>query len=182
MGSSFPYIVVGTFTPQHREGWQFIKYNYPQNWLNKRNAIVECANKNNLPCIDVFSNIGIDWDNEPYYNQDLDYNAATGIPTLVNRGVYTLDGLHLNEYGFEKLARLLSDAFTGVEDNKLSTSKIKVIAGKGIEVAEYYGNLRIVNLVGQVVKDLYIDGKAQIELPKGVYIVVQKSKSQKVVI
>ena len=182
VGSSFPYIVVGTFTPQHREGWQFIKYNYPQNWLNKRNAIVECANKNNLPCIDVFSNIGIDWDNEPYYNQDLDYNAATGIPTLVNRGVYTLDGLHLNEYGFEKLARLLSDAFTGVEDNKLSTSKIKVIAGKGIEVAEYYGNLRIVNLVGQVVKDLHIDGSAQIELPKGVYIVVQKSKSQKVVI
>ncbi|MBO5720929.1 MAG: SGNH/GDSL hydrolase family protein [Bacteroidales bacterium] len=106
----FPYIVVGTFPSQHREGWQFTEFNIPQNWLNKRNAIVECANRNNLPCIDVFSEIGIDWDKEPYYNQDFDYNASTGKPTLVNRGIYTLDGLHLNEYGFERIARLLSCA------------------------------------------------------------------------
>jgi lysophospholipase L1-like esterase len=105
----FPYIVVGTFTPQHREGYSMIEYNDPQNWLNKRNAIVECANKNNIPCLDVFSNIGIDWDEEPYYNQALDY--VNGAPTLANRGIYTLDGLHLNEYGFERLARLVSGVF-----------------------------------------------------------------------
>ena len=105
----FPYIVVGTFTPQHREGYSMIEYNDPQNWLNKRNAAVECANKNNIPCLDVFSEIGIDWDKEPYYNQDLDY--VNGKPTLVNRGIYTLDGLHLNEYGFERLARLVSGVF-----------------------------------------------------------------------
>ena len=105
----FPYIVVGTFTPQHREGYEMMEYNDPQNWLNKRNAIVECANKNNIPCLDVFSEIGIDWDKEPYYNQDLDY--VNGKPTLVNRGIYTLDGLHLNEYGFERLARLVSGVF-----------------------------------------------------------------------
>ena len=104
--------------PANTKKYSMIEYNDPQNWLNKRNAIVECANKNNLPCIDVFSNIGIDWDKEPYYNQDLDY--VNGAPTLANRGIYTLDGLHLNEYGFERLARLVSDALTSVEENKLS--------------------------------------------------------------
>lgn len=178
----FPYIVVGTFPSQHREGWQFIEFNNPQNWLNKRNAIVECANKNNLPCIDVFSNIGIDWDKEPYYNQDLDYDASTGKPTLANRGIYTLDGLHLNEYGFEKLAKLLSNAFTSVEDNKLSTSSIKVTANNILEIAEYYGKLRIVNLAGQVIKDLKINGFKQIILPKGVYIIITDNFSQKIII
>ncbi|MBQ8046251.1 MAG: SGNH/GDSL hydrolase family protein, partial [Bacteroidales bacterium] len=122
----FPYIVVGTFPSQHREGWQFTEYNNPQNWLNKRNAIVECANKNNLPCIDMFSELGIDWDKEPYYNQDFDYNTATGTPTLVNRGIYTLDGLHLNEWGFQRMANLLSGALlpsnSGVKEIKLNPS------------------------------------------------------------
>ena len=176
----FPYIVVGTFTPQHREGYSMIEYNDPQNWLNKRNAIVECANKNNLPCIDIFSNIGIDWDKEPYYNQDLDY--VNGAPTLVNRGIYTLDGLHLNEYGFERLARLVSDALTSVEENKLSTSAIKVTEDNIIEIGEYYGRLRIVNLAGQIFKDLQINGFKHIVLPKGIYIIVTENFSQKIII
>lgn len=280
----FPYIVVGTFPSQHREGWQFTEYNNPQNWLNKRNAIVECANKNNLPCIDMFSELGIDWDKEPYYNQDFDYNTATGTPTLVNRGIYTLDGLHLNEWGFQRMANLLSGAlalpynhiisnsdtiinkwefnsslnsiiigksislidtgafyycknlkeisllsslppvikdenvfynvnksipvyipigsinayksaygwktftnfiecdFTRVEEEKISTNNIKVIAGKGIEMNDYYGNLRIVNLSGQVIKDIYVDGSTQITLPKGIYIVVTENNAQKVIL
>lgn len=72
--------------------------------------------------------------------------------------------------------------FTGVEENKLSASVVKAIAGNGIEVAEYYGKLRIVNLAGQVVIDLYVNGFAQIELPKGAYIIVTDNNSQKVLL
>ncbi|MBR5531821.1 MAG: leucine-rich repeat protein, partial [Bacteroidales bacterium] len=72
--------------------------------------------------------------------------------------------------------------FVGVEEEQISTTDIKVIAGNGVEINDYYGNLRIVNLSGQVVKDMYVSGSAQITLPKGVYIVVTNNKSQKVVL
>lgn len=70
----------------------------------------------------------------------------------------------------------------GVEEEKISTSEIKVIAGSGININEYYGNIRIVNLSGQVVKDFFVNGSAQICLPKGIYIVVTNNKSQKIVL
>ena len=80
----------------------------------------------------------------------MDY--VNGKPTLENRGIYTLDGLHLNEYGCEKLAKLLSNTFSNIEENNLSTSAVKVTADNIVEIAEYYGKLRIVNLTGQVIK------------------------------
>ena len=70
----------------------------------------------------------------------------------------------------------------GVKEEKISTSEIKVIADSCIDIYEYYGNIRIVNLSGQVVKDLFVNGSAQISLPKGIYIVVTNNKSQKVVL
>lgn len=54
--------------------------------------------------------------------------------------------------------------------------------GCGIEIEDYYGKLRIVNLAGQIVKDSYINGFSQIELPKGAYIVITKNNYQKIIL
>ena len=86
------------------------------------------------------------------------------------------------EFEWSDFTNFIESDFSGVEENKLSASVVKAIAGNGIEVAEYYGSLRIINLAGQVVRDLYINGSAQIELPKGVYIIVTDNNSQKVVL
>ena len=42
--------------------------------------------------------------------------------------------------------------------------------------------MRIVNLAGQVVKDVYVNGYIQLSLPKGIYIVVTEDSSQKVIL
>ncbi|MBR3608670.1 MAG: T9SS type A sorting domain-containing protein, partial [Bacteroidales bacterium] len=72
--------------------------------------------------------------------------------------------------------------FTGIEDSNISTTEIKVIAGNGIDICNYYGKLQVINLAGQVLKDTYVNGSAQITLPKGVYIIVTDNRSQKVVL
>ncbi|MBQ7819584.1 MAG: leucine-rich repeat domain-containing protein, partial [Bacteroidales bacterium] len=83
---------------------------------------------------------------------------------------------------WKNFTNFIESEFTGVEDTEISTTDIKVIAGNGLEINNYYGNLRIVNLSGQVVKDIYVNGYAQIILPKGIYIVVTENNAQKVVL
>ena len=62
---------------------------------------------------------------------------------------------------------------------ELSCEKIKDLV---IEINDYYGRMRIVNLAGQVVKDVYVSGYIQLSLPKGIYIVVTENSSQKVIL
>jgi hypothetical protein len=83
---------------------------------------------------------------------------------------------------WRKFTNFIESEFTGVEENEISASDIKVISGNGIEVNDYYGRIRIVNLAGQVVKDVYVNGYIQLSLPKGIYIVVTENSSQKVIL
>jgi hypothetical protein len=76
----------------------------------------------------------------------------------------------------------IESEFTGVEEEVISTSDIKVISGNGVEINDYYGRMCIVNLAGQVVKDVYVNGYIQLSLPKGIYIVVTENSSQKVIL
>ena len=76
----------------------------------------------------------------------------------------------------------IESEFTGVEEEVISASEIKVISGNGIEISDYYGRMRIVNLAGQVIKDVYVNGYIQLSLPKGIYIVVTENSSQKVIL
>ncbi|MBR5532367.1 MAG: leucine-rich repeat protein, partial [Bacteroidales bacterium] len=83
---------------------------------------------------------------------------------------------------WKDFTNFIESEFTGVEGEVISTSDIKVISGNGIEVSDYYGRIRIVNLAGQVIKDVYVNGSIQISLPKGIYIVVTENNSQKVIL
>ena len=83
---------------------------------------------------------------------------------------------------WKDFTNFIESEFTGVEDNEISASEIKVISGNGIEINDYYGRVRIVNIAGQVVKDAYVNGSIQISLPKGIYIVVTENYSQKVIL
>ena len=85
-------------------------------------------------------------------------------------------------YEWKDFKNFIESEFTGVEGEVISTSDIKVISGNGIEVSDYYGRIRIVNLSGQVVKDVYVNSSIQISLPKGIYIVVTENNSQKVIL
>ncbi len=86
------------------------------------------------------------------------------------------------EFEWSDFTNFIESDFTGIEDSNIATSEIKVIAGNEIDICNYYGKLQVINLAGQVLKDTYVNGSAQIALPKGVYIVVTDNSSQKVVL
>ena len=104
-------------------------------------------------------------------------NVDKSIPVYIPKGTK-------EDYEFEwsDFTNFIESDFTGIEDSNISATEIKVIAGNGIDICNYYGKLQVINLAGQVVKDTYVNGSVQITLPKGVYIVVTESSSQKVVL
>ena len=83
---------------------------------------------------------------------------------------------------WNEFKNFIESEFTGVEENEIYASDIKVISGNGIEINDYHGRIRIVNIAGQVVKDAYVNGYIQLSLPKGIYIVVTENYSQKVIL
>lgn len=84
--------------------------------------------------------------------------------------------------GWNEFTNFIESDFTGIEDSNISATEIKVFAGNGIDICNYYGKLQVISLAGQVVKETYVNGSAQITLPKGAYIIVTENKSQKVVL
>ena len=84
--------------------------------------------------------------------------------------------------GWSEFANIVETDLSGIEDGEISTAEIKIMLGDGIEVSKYYGTLRIVNLSGQVIKDVVVNGSVKLNLPKGVYIVVTDNNSQKVIL
>ena len=89
-----PYIAIATTLPRNvgsgDNTWK---------WRNKRNAIVECCNKYDVHCIDLCYLTGIDWSLEPTY---------TGPTDKVNSyGIYTMDGLHPNKWGYERIVQVI---------------------------------------------------------------------------
>lgn len=94
-----PHIVVCTTLPQKRTTGS---YSDPANWLRKRNAVVECCNKYNVHCVDLYSLFNIDWSLEPSWQGPTDKVNCNGI--------YTMDGLHPNKWGYELISRIVAKA------------------------------------------------------------------------
>lgn len=84
--------------------------------------------------------------------------------------------------GWSEFANIVETDLSGIEDSEIPTAEVKIMVGDGIEVNKYYGTLRIVNLSGQVIKDVVVNGSVKLNLSKGVYIVVTDNNSQKVIL
>ncbi len=83
-------------------------FSLPANWERNRQAIIEVCTKNGVPYIDtmkIFST-ELDWVLEPYWNSPTD--------KVTNNGIYTMDGLHPNEYGYDYLTNILADKVNGI--------------------------------------------------------------------
>lgn len=93
-----PFLVFCTTLPQKRSN-RFNKYSQPDNWLRKRDAIVECCDKYKVHCIDFYNLCDWDFSKEPYWVAPTDFNT--------NRGIYTMDGVHPNQKGYEDMARIV---------------------------------------------------------------------------
>lgn len=93
-----PYLIFCTPLPQKREN-SYSEFSNPQNWLRKRNAIVECCNRYNIHCVDLYKLTNWDMDKEPYWTAPTD--------VVNNKGVYTMDGLHPNEKGYQQIAEII---------------------------------------------------------------------------
>ena len=113
----------------------------------------------------------------PFIYSNTFYNVDKSIPVYIPKGTK-------EDYEFEwsDFTNFIESDFTGIEDSNISATEIKVIAGNGIDICNYYGKLQVINLAGQVIKDTYVNGSVQITLPKGMYIVVTNNNSQKVVL
>lgn len=77
------------------------QYSAPENWERKRQAIIECCEYHDMPCIDLFKKFGVDMTKEPYWVSPTDKTT--------NNGIYTMDGLHPNKYGYRRIAEILTN-------------------------------------------------------------------------
>lgn len=93
-----PFLVFCTTLPQKRIN-RFNKFSQPDNWLRKRDAVVECCDKYKVHCIDFYTLCNWDFSKEPYWVSPTDVNT--------NRGIYTMDGVHPNQKGYEDMARIV---------------------------------------------------------------------------
>tara|TARA_R110002111_G_scaffold219870_2_gene282027 strand:- start:1401 stop:3464 length:2064 start_codon:yes stop_codon:yes gene_type:complete len=90
-----PTLVFCTPLPQKRVDASNA-YSVEANWLRKRAAVLECSRKNDINCVDLFLNMSFDMSIEPYFTSPTN--------TTVNNGVYFMDGLHPNKYGYRNMA------------------------------------------------------------------------------
>ena len=86
-----------TDLPQQRDS-KDSPWSRKENWERKREAILECCEKNGVQCLDLYELCGFDMDKEPMYTE----------PTNMvnNRGNYYMDGLHPNEKGIDRITDL----------------------------------------------------------------------------
>lgn len=94
-----PYIVYLSGIPQNRTDANSV-FSKPENWARKEAAIIEAGNKNGMHVILFGSICGFDMSLEPYFT-----GGSQG--TTNNLGVKTMDGVHLNKYGYDELARAI---------------------------------------------------------------------------
>ena len=64
-----------------------------------------------------------------------------------------------------------------------SADVIKVYANDGvIYINGYEGNVKVMNVIGQLVNDVYVNGNAQLDIKAGAYVVVTGDKVTKVIV
>lgn len=93
-----PYFVFCTSLAQKRNN-SLDNYSQEANWLRKRNAVVEACNKNDVHCVDLYNLTGFDMSLEPYWTSPTD--------KVHNNGIYYMDGLHPNKYGYEVISEIV---------------------------------------------------------------------------
>lgn len=98
ISSEKPFLVFCTTLPEKRNN-RFNKFSQPDNWLRKRDAVVECCEKYKVACIDFYTLCDWDFSKEPYYSPPTDI--------YTNKGIYTMDGVHPNEKGYKDMARIV---------------------------------------------------------------------------
>lgn len=70
---------------------------------------------------------------------------------------------------------------TGVEEESVGNAKIYASDGV-LNIYGYKGAVKVLNTLGQLVKDVQVTDNAQIELNRGVYLVVLNGRTEKVVV
>jgi hypothetical protein len=93
----FPRMIFCTDLPQQRSSASS-SWSQKANWERKRNAIIECAEKNGVACLDLYKLCGFDMSFEPYWTEPTD--------KVNDNGLYYMDGLHPNQYGMDVVTSL----------------------------------------------------------------------------
>ena len=93
-----PYVIFCTPLPQNRAG-DYSDFSDHRNWLRKRNAVVECCNKYNVHCVDLYKLTAWDMSEEPLWTTPTDI--------VNNKGTFTMDGLHPNKKGYEQIVSII---------------------------------------------------------------------------
>ncbi|MBQ3576738.1 MAG: exo-alpha-sialidase, partial [Coprobacter sp.] len=70
---------------------------------------------------------------------------------------------------------------TSIEENNADEAKVYASAG-AINIYGYSGEVKVINTTGQIVKDVTIKDNEQIEVNKGIYLVVLNGRSEKVIV
>ena len=70
---------------------------------------------------------------------------------------------------------------TGVEEADVADAKVYSAEGS-LYIYGYSGNVKVVNTMGQLVKDIDVVDNEQIELNRGVYLVVLNGRTEKIVV
>lgn len=92
-----PKMIFCTDIPQKRSGGGST-WSLKENWERKRNAIIECAEKNNVALLDLYALCNFDMRYEPEWTSPTD--------KVNNNGLYFMDGLHPNKYGIDIITSL----------------------------------------------------------------------------
>lgn len=87
-----PRMIFCTDLPQQRDSADS-PWSQRENWERKRLAILECCEKNGIPCLDLYTLCGFDMSFEPMYHEPTD--------TKTDNGIFYMDGLHPNARGID---------------------------------------------------------------------------------
>ena len=96
-----PVMIFCTDLPQQRDS-KDSPWSRKENWERKRQAILECCEKNGIYCLDLYDLCRFDMDREPMYTEPTDREH--------DRGEYYMDGLHPNEKGVDRITDLEIEA------------------------------------------------------------------------
>lgn len=92
-----PIMIFCTDIPQKRESSS--QWGMKENWERKRNAILECCEKNGVVCLDLYKLCSF----------DMSYEISCPNETtdkINDKGLYFMDGLHPNQYGIDLITSL----------------------------------------------------------------------------
>lgn len=95
---SKPLVILCTPLPQQRSD-ENNAFSQPLNNARKAEAVREVAKMCNIPLLDLSVLCGFSRLNEPFWTSPTN--------TSQNKGTYTMDGLHPNKYGYERIAKLI---------------------------------------------------------------------------